>query len=133
MSSTFRIAADLEQFREHWGVRQWVSHPPSTGAKALTVVTAILAPGQQHSFHRHPNQEEVIYVTAGELEQWVEEDKRILGPGDVVFIPPNVVHASFNVGHSDATLVAIFGPCIGEEGYEVVDVADEAPWKTLRP
>ena len=72
MSSTFRIAADLEQFREHWGVRQWVSHPPSTGAKALTVATATLAPGQQHSFHRHPNQEEVIYVTAGQLEQWVE-------------------------------------------------------------
>jgi quercetin dioxygenase-like cupin family protein len=132
MTSRFRIAADLETFREHWGLRRWVSHPPSTGARALTVVTATLAPGQQHSFHRHPSQEEVIFVTAGEIEQWVEQEKRTLHPGDAVFIPPDVVHASFNVGQSDATMLAIFGPCVGEDGYEVIDVADEAPWKALR-
>ena len=57
---------------------------------------------------------------------------RILGPGDSVFIGADVVHASFNVGESDAKLLAILGPCVGDQGYELVDVASEAPWKDLR-
>jgi hypothetical protein len=29
-------------------------------------------------------------------------------------------------------VVAILGPCVGPIGYELVDVAGEAPWKGLR-
>ena len=43
-----------------------------------------------------------------------------------------VVHASFNIGDQPAKLLAILGPCVGEGGYELVDVADQAPWNTLR-
>src|SRR5581483_1542212 len=79
-----------------------------------------------------PAQEEVILVVAGKVEQWVDREKRILGPGDSAFIPADVVHASFNVGTSAAKIVAILGPCVGPIGYELVDVANDAPWKTLR-
>jgi hypothetical protein len=41
------------------------------------------------------------------------------------------VHASFNAGDDEAKVLAIFGPCIGD-GFEMTDMADEAPWKTLR-
>jgi Cupin domain len=40
----------------------------------------------------------VILVVTGEVEQWVDRDKRILRPGDCAFIPAGVVHASFNTG-----------------------------------
>ncbi|MCP4305259.1 MAG: cupin domain-containing protein, partial [bacterium] len=80
----------------------------------------------------HPDQEEVIYVVSGTVEQWVDREKRILGPGDSAHIPADMVHASFNVGDDEAKVTAILGPCVGENGYELVDVADEAPWKTLR-
>ena len=53
-------------------------------------------------------------------------------PGDCAYIPADVVHASFNVGTTDAKVVAILGPCVGEIGYELVDVAGEAPWRDLR-
>jgi hypothetical protein len=43
-----------------------------------------------------------------------------------------MVHASFNIGDSDARIIAILGPCVGGEGYELVDVAAEEPWKGLR-
>ena len=56
----------------------------------------------------------------------------MLGPGDSAFIPAGVVHASFNVGEREAKIVAILGPCVGPSGYELVDVAGEAPWKDLR-
>ena len=33
-------------------------------------------PGKCHDFHRHPGQEEVIYVLEGTIEQWLEQEKR---------------------------------------------------------
>ena len=115
-----------------WGELRWLSHPPSTGARHLTVIDVTLAPGKGHDFHRHPDQEEVIHVVAGEVEQWVDREKRVLYAGDSAFIPAGVVHASFNVGEGDAKVLAILGPCVGEIGYELVAVAGEAPWNTLR-
>jgi mannose-6-phosphate isomerase-like protein (cupin superfamily) len=59
-------------------------------------------------------------------------EKRILGPGDSVFMPAGVVHATFNVGKEDATVLAILGPCVGEMGAENIDVSGQAPWNELR-
>ena len=55
-----------------------------------------------------------------------------LKPGDSVFIKPDTVHASFNTGDRAAKLIAVLGPCVGEDGYEFVDVSGESPWSTLR-
>jgi hypothetical protein len=53
-------------------------------------------------------------------------------PRDCVFMPPRVVHATFNIGTDDARVVAILGPCVGDMGVEQVDVSGEAPWNGLR-
>ena len=98
MTRRFSIAAEVEPEVLDWGELRWLSHPPSTGAKHLTVIDVNLAPGKAHDFHKHPDQEEVILVIAGTVEQWVDREKRILGPGDSAHIPADVVHASFNVG-----------------------------------
>ena len=34
----------------------------------------------------------------GRIEQWLEQDKHELGPGEAVYIPKDVVHASYTVG-----------------------------------
>ena len=114
-----------------WGQVGWLSNPSITGAAQLAIVEADFFPGKGHNFHRHPEQEEVIFVVAGKIEQWIDRDHRILGPGDTAFIPPDVVHASFNVGDGTAKILAIFGPCVGE-GSTVVEMAGEAPWSTMR-
>ena len=116
----------------NWGNLGWLCHPPSTDNKQLTVIDVDLYPGMGHDFHRHPDQEEMIIVIKGEVEQWINDEKRILGPGDSVYIDANVVHASFNVGSANAHLIAILGPCVGEQGYEVEELADQSPWNTLR-
>jgi quercetin dioxygenase-like cupin family protein len=110
----------------------WLSNPASTGANHLTVLEGTFFPGKGHSFHYHADQEELIYVVSGTVEHWIEQEKRILGPGDSVFMPPRVVHATFNVGIEDAKVIAILGPCIGNMGVEQVDVSGEAPWNGLR-
>ncbi len=132
MTGTFMMSADTQPETLDWGKLRWMSHPPSTGAGQLTVIEVNITPGQGHDFHKHPDQEEVIYCISGKVEQWLEQEKRILGPGDSLFIGADVVHASFNVGDTDAKLLAILGPCVGDEGYELVDVAGDAPWKNLR-
>jgi quercetin dioxygenase-like cupin family protein len=132
MAGKFVIASGVEPEVLDWGRLGWLSNPPNTGARQLTVIDVTLTPGKGHDFHKHPDQEEVILVVAGSVEQWVDREKRVLGPGDSAFIPAGVVHASFNVGDREAKIVAILGPCVGEIGYVSVEVAGEAPWKGLR-
>lgn len=132
MKGKFVLSRETPQEVLDWGQLRWMSHPPSTNASQLTVIEVTLLPGKGHDFHKHPDQEEVIYVVSGDVEQWLEQDKQILGSGDSVFIPADAVHASFNVGEQPAVLLAILGPCVGDQGYELVDVAEQPPWNTLR-
>lgn len=132
MSGTFKLSKDTPAETLDWGKLRWMSNPPTTGAGQLTVIEVNILPGEGHDFHKHPDQEEVIYVIDGKVEQWLDTEKRILGPGDSVYIDADAVHASFNVGENPAKLLAILGPCVGDLGYELVDVADQSPWKDLR-
>jgi len=133
MSGTFVPAAEVVRQQLDWGWLGWVSRPAGTGAESLVVIEVTLAPGGGHAFHKHPQQEEVIYAIEGQVEQWREDEKRMLGPGDSVFLPAGTVHASFNTGDGNAKLLAILAPCIGGgDGYEVVEVADQPPWNGLR-
>ncbi|MEM7332244.1 MAG: cupin domain-containing protein [Chloroflexota bacterium] len=115
-----------------WGVMGWISNPKTTQNKDLTVLDVELFPGQGHNFHKHPDQEEVIVCIKGTVEQWIDKEKRMLKPGDAIYVDADVVHATFNNSDESAFVLAILGPCVGEEGYEVVEVGDQAPWNTMR-
>lgn len=128
----FLKTPDVAETVLDWGRQRWLSNPQVTGAEQLAVVEVSIEPGQGHNFHKHEDQEEVLYVVSGSVEQWIGDEKQILGPGDAAHLPANVVHASFNVGDSPAKIIAIIGPCVGDEGYEVVELGDEAPWNALR-
>jgi quercetin dioxygenase-like cupin family protein len=132
MPGAFIQGATAEIQKFDWGTFRWISRPATTGAKSLVVCNVEVYPGKGHDFHRHPTQEEVIHVLEGQMEQWVGKEKRILGPGDSVFIPTDTVHASFTVGLKSLKVVAILGPCAGDDGYQLVDVSSEQPWNTLR-
>ena len=118
MTGKFRLASETGESKFDWGSLRWMSNQQSTGASNITAFEATILPGKGHSFHKHTRQEEVLYVVAGKIEQWIDREKRILGAGDSVFMPSEVVHASFNAGKSDAKIVVIFSPCVGEIGFE---------------
>ena len=132
MEKKFIISTELNPVNLDWGIQQWFSDPKTTGAEELVVVQVEIFPGFGHDFHRHPNQEESIFVLKGEIEQWLETENKTLKEGDSAFIPKGMVHASFNVSEDPVKVLAILGPCIGEEGYELVDVSDQEPWNNLR-
>jgi len=133
MTQPLRFVTKAEAIKEEYKGRTnyWLTRPELTGAKDLQVCEATLPAGEGHGFHTHPELEEMIYVLAGEVEQWVEKEKRILKPGDAAHIPAGVVHATFNVSKSDATILAILSPG-ASKGPFMVDVSGEAPWKDLR-
>lgn len=123
---------ELDHSQMDWGSTIGISDPHNCGAKSIVTIEAHFKPGKGHNFHLHPNQEEVIYVLQGTLEQWVGAERDVLGPGDAAFIPAGKVHASFNVGSEDVRILAILGPAVGVKGYEVEEVGTIAPWKDLR-
>ena len=131
MDGKFILDREIKLQAMDWGRLGWLSSPVHTGAAQLAIIVGDLNPGDGHSFHKHSSQEELMCVVSGKIEQWIDRRKRILGPGDSAFIPPGVVHASFNAGDTDARVMAIFSPCVGE-GFEMVDMAGESPWNSLR-
>ena len=130
--SRFVLTGDVRQETFDWGQVGWRCIPPITGSKQLAVVDVVLGPGKGHDFHKHPDQEEMIIVTSGRIEQWIEQQSHELGPGDSVYIDADIVHASFNTGTEDAHLQVVLGPAMGDGGYELVDVSGDEPWASLR-
>ena len=132
MAKKFIKQADRHPEQLDWGQLTWISNKLVTNADQLVVIEVHLEPGKGHDFHKHPGQEEVIYVIKGEVEQWVDQEKSMLTAGESAFIPADMVHASFNIGSKPATLLAILSPCMGDQGYELVEVFEDEPWNGLR-
>jgi quercetin dioxygenase-like cupin family protein len=112
-------------------INRWLCRPGQTEAKDLAVIEAEFAVGQGHDFHTHPEFEECIYVLSGRIEQWVDQERKILDAGDLAHIPMGMVHATFNVGQTPARILAILSPgsC---KGPGLVDVSQQEPWKSIR-
>ena len=132
MTGKFVASKDIPSDRLDWGELAWISSPSTTGSRQITEALVTLAPGFGHDFHRHPQQEEVLYLLSGTIEQWIGEEKRTLSPGDAVFVGRGVVHASFNTGTDDAKFLVVLSPPAGEGGYESEEVAAQPPWNGLR-
>jgi quercetin dioxygenase-like cupin family protein len=131
VAGAFKPGSSLTRDQHDWGVFAQVSGPRD-GLDGIVAIEATFLPGKCHDFHRHPGQEEVIYVIEGSIEQWVLDEKQVLSAGDSVAIPASAVHASFNEGSEPAKILAILSPAVGDDGYGVEDVAGEEPWASLR-
>ena len=68
MTGKFAAATDIPSDRLDWGELAWISRPSTTGSRQITEALVTLAPGFGHDFHRHPQQEEMLYVLSGTVE-----------------------------------------------------------------
>lgn len=66
-------------------------------------------PGMQPNPHSHP-QEQIIYVMAGRLRLTVGGETRVLGPGGLCVVPPNVAHHSVVEGDEPVAILDAFSP-----------------------
>jgi quercetin dioxygenase-like cupin family protein len=131
----FVCVDDVEWEELEWGELAFVVGKDNVpDGEQLCVLDVKLKQGQGHNFHRHPNQEEMIFVRSGTIEQWVLEERKILTAGDVCFIPKGNTHATFVASDAveAARLLVVLGPSFGESGYDTEDMSTAAPWATLR-
>jgi quercetin dioxygenase-like cupin family protein len=115
-----------------WGSAGMRCAPPGTGCTSFVVMDVRLDPGFFHAFHKHPDQDEMITITAGRVVQYIEDESMELGRGDSVYIDKDVVHGSYNDFDEPAQLSVVLAPAIGDGGYVAVDVSSEEPWVSAR-
>lgn len=126
------ITSDETQVEEvPWGPHHWLSRPGLTETENLLLVRVHMPPGDAHQFHRHPEMEEIIYVTSGYAEQWVGQEAQILTAGECAHIPADVVHGTYNAGDETLVFLAILSPA-ETEGPDLIDVSEEEPWRSLK-
>jgi len=83
---TFVKLDDLKEFEIAPGIRARVVNSDSMSIAHVTLDAGALLPD-----HSHVN-EQVVNVIEGELELMVDGEPRILKPGVVEVLPPNVPH-----------------------------------------
>ncbi len=62
------------------------------GARNQSLAEATLAPGQATERHHHAETEEIYVVLAGRATMEVDGERRPVGPGEAVLIPPGAWH-----------------------------------------
>ena len=127
----FVTAAEKVDFLSPWTLEEWLCRGDIVNNEHLMLVRANMEPGRDHPFHCHPTREEIIYVISGKAEQWVGKEKRVLGPGDMAFIPMGEVHGTYNPFEEKLVFLAILSPAKADEP-GLVDVSTEQPWCSLR-
>ncbi len=78
------------------------------GGVNLTVVDAGIDPGAGLALHIHPHYEEAMLVVDGNIEAVLEDETRILGPGDLLLAPAGVKHTITNQSDKPARVLAIY-------------------------
>jgi quercetin dioxygenase-like cupin family protein len=133
-----RFVQDSEPIRETnpWTHNEWLCRPDLVAAEKLLMVRATMPPRHCHPFHFHPHREEIIHVVSGRAEQWVGEEFRILGPGEIAHLPAGIVHATFNPFGETLVFHAILSPAKlpadQERDEDPRDVSRQEPWASIR-
>jgi quercetin dioxygenase-like cupin family protein len=70
---------------------------------------ARLEPGKEIEAHVDP-MEEIYFIAGGSGEMRVDDERRSVGPGDAVWIPPGSVHALLNNGDEECTILVAASP-----------------------
>jgi len=111
--TTFEYApfdeADPDDYRPSSKVALLVDPGPERDARVddITLVAEVIAPGDRIPRHTHPISE-VIVVDEGMPEVWLDDDRREVGPGAVIFIPAGSVHGIRNESALAVRLHAVF-------------------------
>jgi len=127
----FVTAAEKVDVVSPWTLEEWICRGDVVNNQQLLLVRANMEPFRSHPFHNHPTREELIYIISGRAEQWVGQTHRILGPGEMAFIPQGEIHGTYNPFNERLVFLAILSPSNAAEP-GIVDYSTQEPWASLR-
>ena len=106
-------------------VRPGVSRCAFRGDNALMVMNW-LEPGMDVRPHSHPF-EQLVYILQGRVRFTVGDEVVEVGPGEVVRIPPDVMHCGEPLGEETAVNLDVFAPV--REDYRHLTAYQDADFK----
>jgi mannose-6-phosphate isomerase-like protein (cupin superfamily) len=65
---------------------------PTSSARKQSLAEATLPPGVATERHYHGESEEIYYLVEGSGEMEIDGERRHVGPGDAILIPPGAWH-----------------------------------------
>lgn len=92
--------------------REAAISPELTGSQTLWVGLVTTPAGESGGWHYHGDCESAIYVVSGRARfRWGErgEQSAEVGPGDFLFVPPNVIHHEEALGDKPFVMVVARG------------------------
>jgi quercetin dioxygenase-like cupin family protein/sugar phosphate isomerase/epimerase len=105
-----------------WGTLHWVSNGEVFGGCQQTLGFVTVKVGWDNGLHRHPIDQEILYVVRGRCRHRCGEQDVVLERGDVLFIPAGQVHGATNIG--DEPLELIVNYPTGHRSFESVRKAE---------
>lgn len=104
----------------------WLVEDALLPEAGLSVARMTVAPGAISEGHRHPNCNEVIHLLSGRVEQWVDNNRFIMEPGDTVLIRQGSSHRIRNLGAEPAVMIVSYSS--GSRVYQAENAdTDSAP------
>jgi len=89
----FRTWKGRELWQIHEGVRL-----QAVGGEQVLLCRVVYEPGTTVDWHSHEHTEQVMLILEGEVEMTIEDETRVLGPGDVVVVNRGLRHTLYSSG-----------------------------------
>ncbi|MHB8773042.1 MAG: cupin domain-containing protein [Syntrophales bacterium] len=109
---------DVPMMQVQWGRTKILLGPGSEAQDpgVMMKITEYL-PSHAHDWHTHPDQCEVIFVLSGRGVTKLSEGEREIVPGDLVYVPAGVRHATYNPHVEPLRAIIIKSPPDTEPGH----------------
>jgi uncharacterized RmlC-like cupin family protein len=101
----------------------------TVGAKGLSMNIVVIPPGASAEPHRHKGYESAVYLMEGRVETRYGEGLKksvINGPGDFLFIPPDVPHQPRNLSDTEPARAIVVRNDPNEQEHVVIYDPDPA-------
>ncbi len=91
-------------------ISKMLVRPETAGSRLVDFRISTYQPMAFVAPHHHRVQEQIYHVIEGQRLIELDGERSVMGPGDVVFIPPGVEHAMYNTGMTDLTFFVVTTP-----------------------
>ena len=100
--------ADQKLVKETWGELTFMVNRELKNSDTMTVLKAVIHPGQMNGRHYHPNCDEILTVIQGHIIHTVNDQTFEMRAGDVLTVPQGAMHNARNIGTEDAILIVSY-------------------------
>ncbi len=98
---------------------KWLFTPETGLSEAFSMNVVVIKPATAvKPAHSHPQKEEVVYITSGRGEAWIDGSVYPIHTGTAVLFPKGSVHMLRNTGEEDMKVVCFFTPQATMADYE---------------